>query len=137
MRSRSDSTKSRSRRQVEVDYQILFSDPTCSNATAPEKVMVEVKRGSTALDVMEEAVTDFGRDYRFSATYFGEELGYFIDQINGTASDVESSCFWFFFTVDRNGMEVLSPVGVSNFRIPKNGKSVIWRFMQFVPGMQS
>lgn len=79
---------------------------------------------------MEQAVTNFGAPFRFSATYFGARLGYFINAINGTESDPFESCFWFFFIRRPRGTEFLSPVGVSNFQIPGNGYSIIWRFMQ-------
>ena len=114
-----------------MKYKIEFSDPFCSNNTAPPPVWVKVKRQSTALDVMEQAVDTFGAPYRFSATYFGAPLGYFIDSINGTASDLGSSCFWFFFIRKPSGKEFLSPVGVSNFRVPGRGYSIIWRFSKF------
>ena len=117
--------------KVAVTYKIEFSDPFCSNKTAPPSVWVKVKRKSTALDVMEQAVDQFGAPYRFSATYFGTPLGYFIDSINGTASNLEDSCFWFFFVGTPDGKEFLSPVGVSNFRVPGKGYSIIWRFSQF------
>ena len=91
--------------------------------------MVSVKKGSTVLTVMEQAVTNFGRSYRFSATYFGGDLGYFIDTINGTTSD--SPCFWFLYTSTPTSCdETLSPVGVSTATVNK-GSSVTWRFEQF------
>lgn len=117
--------------KVDVDYEIEYNDPSCSNATAPDSVEVRVRRRSTALTVMETVVDNFGRPYRFSATYFGGELGYFIDSINGTASDPESNCFWFIFIRAPNGTEFLSPLGVSNFRIPGKDYGIIWRFMTF------
>ena len=80
---------------------------------------------------MESAVDEFGSDYRFSATYFGNELGYFIDTINGTSSDAASNCFWFIFIKPPNGDEVLSPLGVSNFRIRRSGFAMVWRYMKF------
>jgi hypothetical protein len=98
--------------------------------TAPLKAVVRVNKGSTGLNVMEQAVTRFGRPFRFSATYFGARLGYFIDTINGVESDPFDSCFWFLFIRRPNGKEFLSPVGISNFLIRRNGYSIIWRFMQ-------
>lgn len=118
-------------REVDVTYQIEFPDPACSNATAPDTVVVSVRRGNTALNVMEQAVTDFGTPYRFSATYFGDELGYFIDSISSTESRSADNCFWFYFIRDPTGNEFLSPVGVSNFCVPSNGFSIIWRFMDY------
>ena len=115
-------------KMIDVDYTILYEDETCSNGTAPDSVMVSVKKGSTVLTVMEQAVTDFGRSYRFSATYFGGDLGYFIDTINGTTSD--SPCFWFLYTSTPTSGEALSPVGVSTATV-KKGSAVTWRFEPF------
>ena len=112
-------------RMIDVDYTILYEDETCSNGTAPDSVMVSVKKGSTVLTVMEQAVTDFGRFYRFTATYFGGDLGYSIGTINGTTSD--SPCFWFLYTSTPTGGEILSPVGVSTATVNK-GSGVTWRF---------
>ena len=118
--------------QVDVNYNIRYSDPVCSNDTAPDDVVVRIRRRRTALNVMERAVTLFGRDYRFSATFFDGELGgYFIDTINGTSSDLESGCFWFLFILDEDGNEILSPVGVSNLKITKKQRNVIWQYGRF------
>ena len=76
---------------IDVDYTILYEDETCSNGTAPDSLSVSVKKGSTVLTMMEQAVTDIGTSYTFSATYFGGDLGYSINTINGTTSD--SPCF--------------------------------------------
>ena len=117
-----------------MNYSIQYSDPVCSNDTAPDDVVVPIKKGKIALNVMEEAVTMFGSAYRFSATYFGGDLGYFIDTINGTSSDVESSCFWFIYILDQDGNEILSPVGVSNLVISKRQRNIIWRYERFQSG---
>lgn len=116
--------------RVAVTYKIEYENTMCSNATALPTVWVKVKRGSTALNVMEQAVTNFGTPYRFSATYFGAKLGYFVNTINGTESDSLESCFWFFFVRNPWGREFQSTVGVSNFRVPGNGYSIIWRYLQ-------
>jgi hypothetical protein len=113
-----------------VTYKIEYEDLFCSNTTAPSTVQVQVKRGSTGLSVMEQAVTKFGTPFRFSATYHGARLGYFIDAINGTESDQNTSCIWLLFIRRPDGREFLSPVGVSNIRIPGNGYSIIWRLTQ-------
>ena len=117
--------------QVNVTYNIRYSDPVCSNDTAPDDVVVRIRRRRTALNVMERAVTLFGRDYRFSATYFGGELGYSINTINGTSSNLESGCFWFLFILDEGGNEIFSPFGVSNIKITKKQTDVIWQFGRY------
>lgn len=120
-------------KDIEVTYTIEYNE-TCSNVTGSNSVQVKVpKKDTTALNVMEQAVTDNGEDYRFSATYYGEELGYFIDTINGTSSDVDNACFWFFYTISFAGEETLSPVGVSNANIKEDESAVVWRFQPYQP----
>ena len=115
-------------KMINVTYTILYEDETCSDDTAPDSVVVSVKKGSTVQTVIEQAVTDFGRFYRFSATYFGGDLGYFIDTINGTTSD--NPCFWFLYTSTPTSGEALSPVGVSTATVEK-GSAVTWRYESF------
>ena len=117
--------------QVDVNYNIRYSDPVCSNDTAPDDVVVRIRRKKTALNVMEKAVTLFGRDYRFTATYFGKELGYSINTINGTSSSLESRCFWFIFILDKDENEIFSPVGASNLVITNKQRNVIWQFGRY------
>ena len=83
-----------------------------------------------AQHVMEKAVTVYGKAYQFTATYFGSSLGYFIDKINGTGSLPAKSCFWLFYFRRPDGMEIPSPVGVTNYIIPGNGYTIVLRFEQ-------
>ena len=66
------------------------------------------------MTIMERAV-DVDRAYRFSATYFGSELGYFIDKLNGTAS--AGSCFWKVCVKAADGTVQVANVGVSSLII--------------------
>lgn len=109
---------------------IEFLDPVCSTATPPEPAMVSIPTGSNVLAVMQRAVDNFGRDYRFSATYFGSELGFFIDTLSGTSSNVEDNCFWIYYIDPPNGDEFKANLGVSNYIVPADGYTITWRFMQ-------
>ena len=95
---------------------------------------VTVPVGSVALRVMELAV-DQDRSYRFSATYFGTQLGYFIDTIDGVTSD--DPCYWFFYYQPPGMSPVFSNLGVSSFVIPDNGGTVIFRYETFDPSAES
>ena len=94
----------------------------------PTPVLVNIVNGSSALAVLEGAV-DIDRGYRFTATYFGNPLGYLIEAINGTAS--EFPCFWFFYIQEPGGQPEFSQVGVSNYVVPDSGYSVIFRYEIF------
>ena len=109
-----------------------YPDFGCSSAPDPDTVTVTVPIKSRALIVMQEAAS-MNSDLRFSATYFGSELGYFIEKLNGTNSDLGKSCFWFIYIRDPKGNEFLSPLGVSNYVLRGNGYSIVWRFQQYIP----
>ena len=112
--------------RLQVNYQLEYTQQRCSgDSTPPPPVTVEIPVGSVALRVMELAV-DQDRSYRFSATYFGTQLGYFIDTINGTSSD--DPCYWFFYYQPPRMDPVFSNLGVSSFVIPDNGGRVIFRY---------
>ena len=91
---------------------------------------------STALNVMEAAVAGFDPTYRFSATYFGAELGYFIDKIAGVKSGMVPNCFWIYYATAKTvtGEEVSYPpnFGVSNFLIPANDVGIVWNYEYYV-----
>ena len=72
---------------IVTTYNIAYLDPLCApvGLTAPESIRVTTSSGgSTALDVMEEAVARGGRQYQFSVNYVsvdGGSFGYVIDQV--------------------------------------------------------
>ena len=111
-------------------YTIEFSDLVCSTATPPESRQVSIPVGSNALAVMEQAVNLFGSDYRFSGTYFGSTLGLFVDTLNGVSNNVEESCFWIYYIELPDGSEMRANLGVSNYVVPADDYSIIWRFMR-------
>ena len=112
-------------RSITVEYRVEFPDATCSNATPPFPLNLTTERFSNVLTVMERAA-DVGSSYRFSATYFSNTLGYSIDAISGVENN--NSCFWLLYIQEPYGFPKLSNLGVSNFFIPSNGFTVIWRF---------
>ena len=94
-----------------------------------DPISVTIPTNGTAQNVLEASV-GVGTAYRFTATYFGSTLGYFIDAINGTSSD--NPCYWFFY-YQAPGLPnpVLSNLGVSNFIIPTSGYSIFMRYEEF------
>ena len=107
---------------------IEYPEPTCSTATPPPDAAVSIVQGGTALDVMEQA-GNMGSDYRFSATYFGSDLGFFIDTLNGVSSNVDENCFWLYFIMTPNGIIEIADLGVSSYVIPADGYTIIWRYV--------
>lgn len=115
---------------MDVNYRIEYNDTSCSIAVAPDPVVVRVKRRSTVLQLMEQVVDKFGSTYQFSATYFGGDLGYVIDSINGTAIDVANSCVWSLFQRNSLGTEFQPTASVSDISISRRGYTIIWRYLQ-------
>ena len=55
---------------IATSYTIEHPDPVCTSATPPSRLSaISTPLGSTAMDVMEEAVRENGRSYRFSTEY--------------------------------------------------------------------
>lgn len=80
---------------ITTTYVIEYPDPLCSSATPPAQINIARPNGSFALDVMEEAVSKNGPEYRFSVDYTAVEgggFGYVIEQVNGVARN--GSCSW-------------------------------------------
>ena len=114
--------------QIEVVYNLEYS-AQCSTATPPPSTIVKVAAGSTALDVMQQAVIDYHGDekpnpYQFQATFFS--FGYMIDKLN--RSQNTGYCNWFFYYSVPGGQLVPSDVGVSSFRIPTNGYTITMKY---------
>ena len=76
---------------------------------------------------MEKAVQPNDPTYRFSATYYGNELGYFIDKLNGTASS--DSCYWAVYVEAADGSIESSNDGVSSLTI-QNKESLLMRYQK-------
>ena len=103
----------------------------CPTSSAPDPITVTISKNGSALDVMEASV-DVSTYYRFSATYFGNTLGYSIDTINGTSSS--DPCYWFFYVQEPGSpMPVLANLGVSNYLVPTDGYSIYMRYEKYNP----
>ena len=120
--------------KFQVGYEIRY-DPRCvaEGQSPPPPTTVMVDPQSTALNVMEAAVVGFDPTYRFSATYFGEEVGYFIDRIGNATVNMDRDCFWVYYVISTTvgGGETLYPPsgGISNFFIPANGTRIAWTLL--------
>ena len=107
---------------------IEYPEAACSTATPPPDAAVSIVQGGTALDVMEQA-GNTGREYRFSATYFGSNLGFSIDTLNGVSNNQTNTCNWLFFIMTPDGAVEQASVDVSNYIVPADDYAVIWRYM--------
>lgn len=119
---------------VPVTFEIQYPDSTCTGGIStvpPRPVTLNTTAGGVAQEVLERAV-ELGRSYRFAATYFGSELGYFVDAINGTRSN--NPCFWFFLIQEpgSTGDLITAPLGISNYVIPGEGYSIVFQYKSFV-----
>ena len=79
---------------ITTRYILDYPDPFCFDGNAPTPVTVVTRSGNSALDVMEEAVAQGGREYNFSVNYAEvmDIFGYVIHQLNGVATN--GSCSW-------------------------------------------
>eukprot|EP00731_Ephydatia_muelleri_P000461 Em0001g461a len=127
---------------VTVQYQVTFpspaSCPIAKGATPPPSypVTIAVPSGSTVLDVMQQAVGIDGQTqsaFKFSATNFGPQLGFFIDAIGGTSAinNGSSGCYWELLYSYLNNPLTSSNVGASHFSICCNGYSIVWQYTAY------
>ena len=126
---------------VTVQYQVTFPSSACQpakGATPPPKypVTIAVLSGSTVLDVMQQAVGIDGQTpsaFKFSATNFGPQLGFFIDTIGGTSSvnNGTNGCYWELLYSFQNNPLVPSNIGVSHFSICCNGYTIEWHYAAY------
>ena len=68
--------------------------------------------------------------YKFSATYYGQTLGYFIDSLAGTGSP-NDTCFWAIYYQPPNGNPYYLSFGASNFVPPVDGGNLIFQYQAF------
>ena len=116
---------------LNVHYQIEHS-PECSQR--PNQTLITVHglaSGSSALDVMEGAVTASlsPKPYEFVATNCAPATGYFIDAIGSTVNDdyPVSLCYWTFF-IKYDGVTTKQDISVSKYIIPGDGYTVIMKY---------
>ena len=117
-----------------MTYAIEYNDRECSSAQAPPPVIVEVPLGSTALDVMEQAVRQKGNDYKFTATYSDfatGQGGFFIDILNGTQNNKEKKCNWILYIRYTDGRLCKSDVGESDAKITPEVAGIVMRFEKY------
>ena len=113
---------------ITTDYTIEYPDPTCVQRTPPDSVRVTTPIGSTAINVMEQAVAQYGQSYRFSAIYGGSMNNYRINQLNDVATN--GSCSWFAFVMTPNGGG-RTPISVFLHALQENEmSSLILRFQE-------
>lgn len=113
-----------------MNYSIEIVPRESSNPPWPElppPITVQVPKGAHAIYVMEKAV-DIDKRYKFIATWFGKDLGYFPEAINGIPENIntrdpnEQKYYWRFFA-DGSPQDV----GVSTY--PINGPtSIVLRY---------
>lgn len=110
------------------EYPCGVKQPPLPNPSVP----VLIPAGASAYNVMENAVSDYGASYKFTATYYGSALGYLIDAINDVPVAVTqlppSVCYWEFYVKYPNGTEVSSAVGVSSFTFNSSGYGITMRY---------
>lgn len=113
---------------------VIDLDSACTMTTT-YGVTVTTSNGSTALDVMEQAVRANGRMYVFSADYIaltstlsGTVYGYSIKQVNGIAQ--EGTCSWAVFVTTPSGVESALSLPLSEYIIPQNGYTLTLRFSE-------
>ncbi len=99
---------------------IITADEIPSDTELTPYYPVAVSQDSTAYDAMRKAERTF--PFRFSGKDFGEELGFFVESVNGVPNDTVNRRYW---TLYVNG--VTATVGVSNY-IVKEGDHIEWRF---------
>ena len=118
-----------------MQYAFQYTDvvkcpPFTPNTSPLAPVTVVIPANGTALNVLEQSV-GISTYYRFTATYFGPVLGYFINE--GTAGN--DKCTWsFYYQLPGSPGQVPSKVGVSNFRIPSDSYSIFMRYQTFQSG---
>ena len=123
---------------VTVSYTVRYQEGSCGNDSIPAipSINVTIPCGGAALRVMETA-TDYpdsnvARMYRFTATYFGSTLGYFINAINMIPDPINppasESCFWLFLIETPDGEILRSNFGVSSFTFNGDGYGMIMRY---------
>ena len=113
-----------------VTYELEYPEGDCNTEkrSAPSAMKLRVPRGSSALYVMEKAAHE-DVNYRFTTTYFGSQLGYYVDEINKVPRTDDYSCSWYFYVVPQKGLKPRRPQsGVSNYLISNNKTKIILRY---------
>ena len=98
---------------IRGEYEFQYSDtencPLTTSKSPLGLATLTIPSNATAQAVLETSL-GISSYYCFSATYFLSTMGYFIDAIHGTSSDMAASCYSFFY--------VQEPVEVSSQSLP-------------------
>lgn len=78
---------------------------------------------------MKAAVDKDSSKYKFTATYYGSSLGFFIDAIGGVPAAPNSEFYWAFYYSIGNGKPIKSDKGVSDFIIPSSNYTIIMKYI--------
>ena len=124
---------------IATSYTIEHPDPVCTSATPPSRLSaINTPLGSTAMDVMEEAVRENGRSYRFSTEYVlfiigvdgvsEQSYGHVVRQIGDVAEN--NSCYWAMFVTPPNGAESKINTPVSAFTLPGDDYTLTLRYLE-------
>jgi hypothetical protein len=91
-----------------------------------ESVQLNCTRYKYLWNMLQEAA-DINKAFRFASTYFGSDLGFFINTMNGLTGD---------YNLDQSYWEILdgddqqTPVGVSSYK-PQDGETVTFNFTRY------
>jgi len=89
--------------------------PLAKGALSPGEVDLVVPQGTSGIQLMEAAVARC-TNFKFTVSFNGTKMGYFIQSINGIAGDNENSCFWTLsFQPYLAEQLITSPVGISSY----------------------
>ena len=115
-------------KDLAVNYEVHESD------NAVHKTAMTLPMHSTALDVMKAAVDHDSQSYKFVATYYGSNLGFFINAIGNTPTAPTAPTdkfYWaFYYSIGDGKLPIYSDKGVSNFIIPSSGYTIIMKYEQ-------
>ena len=117
-----------------VKYNVLYPDPKCPRSESDTDVFptgyINVPRGSSVLDLVEQVKDDYPESSTITMTYYenyeGKNIAYFVDAFS---SNMQTPyCFWAFLYEPPGTYAYLVKVGLANFVIPEHGGRVFLRF---------
>ena len=110
-------------KEIKVMYEIQYND-SCITKSPPRPLKITTTRGTSGQEIMEIAA-NYNKRYRFTAEYYNNELGYFVEKIDDVGKS-KDGCYWSLYVGTRYGVS-LSPVGITNW-IPFPNSKIIWRY---------
>ena len=116
-------------RNITTRYTVEYPDSQCANKSSLS-APITIPANSPVQYLMQNAAAQFGWSFLFSVSYFGSELGYSITTLNGSSNNIENNCSWTYFIGFADGRESEAKLGISNYRVPADGYSITWSFMQ-------